>query len=73
VQAGFGIALVPESSVRDELRLGALSEIDAPAVRTSVPIAVVHRRKGHLNPAASALIALFSDRPLRLGTSGKGK
>jgi DNA-binding transcriptional LysR family regulator len=67
VEAGFGIALVPESSVRDELRLGALAEITAPALRTTVPIALVHRRKGHLNPAARALLALFSDRPLRLG------
>ena len=57
VEAGFGIALVPESSVRDELKLGTLREIDAPAVRTTVPIVLIHRRKGHLNPAARAFIA----------------
>jgi DNA-binding transcriptional LysR family regulator len=66
VEAGFGIALVPESGVRDELKLGLLQEIPAPLVRTSVPIAVIHLRKGYLNSAAKALIALLSDASLRL-------
>ena len=59
VEAGFGIALVPESSVKDELRLGLLAEIDAPRVRTSIPIALMYRRNGYLNTAARALIALL--------------
>jgi DNA-binding transcriptional LysR family regulator len=59
VQAGFGIALVPESSVRDELRLGSLARIDAPAINTTVPIALIHRRKGHLNTAARMLMSLL--------------
>lgn len=33
VEAGFGIALVPESSVHAELRLGSLARIDAPSAR----------------------------------------
>ncbi|MBI3515683.1 MAG: LysR family transcriptional regulator [Proteobacteria bacterium] len=61
VEAGFGIALVPASSVRDELKLGTLKELDVPGLRASVPVALVHRRKGYLNPAARALIALISD------------
>ena len=68
VEAGFGIALVPESSVRDELRLGSLARINAPTIRISIPIALIHRRKGHLNTAARTLIALFHKRP---GTSGR--
>jgi len=67
VEAGFGIALVPESSVRDELRLGALAALDAPAMRASIPVALIHRKNGYLNPAAHALIALMSDASLRLG------
>jgi DNA-binding transcriptional LysR family regulator len=59
VQAGFGIALVPESSVRDELRLGSLAKIDAPMIRTSIPIALIHRRNGYLNTAARTLVALL--------------
>jgi DNA-binding transcriptional LysR family regulator len=67
VEAGFGIALVPESSVRDELKLGTLAELDIPAIRTGVPVALIHRRNAHLGPAAQALIALMSDAALRLG------
>ena len=70
VEAGFGLALVPESSVRDELKLGTLCELDAPAMRTTIPVALIHRRKGYLNPAAQALIALMSDASLRLGERG---
>src|SRR5579871_3619674 len=47
-QAGFGFALVPESSVRDELRQGAVVTLDIPAMRTRIPIAAIHRRTGYL-------------------------
>ena len=66
VEAGFGIALVPESSVRDELRLGALKRLDAPELRTMVPVTIIHRRKGYLSSAARALLALMSGEALRL-------
>lgn len=59
-QAGFGLALVPESSVRDELRQGALVALDIPAMRTRIPIAAVHRRNGYLSPAATALLSLLT-------------
>src|ERR1043165_6000485 len=59
VEAGFGIALVPESSVRGELRLGSLAKINAPLMGTSIPIALIHRRKGHLNSASRLLIDLL--------------
>lgn len=70
VEAGFGIALVPESSVRDELKLGTLRELDIPAMRASIPVALIHRKNGYLNPAARALIALMSNGSLRLGERG---
>jgi DNA-binding transcriptional LysR family regulator len=66
VEAGFGIALVPESSVRDELRLGALKRLDAPELCTTVPVTIIHRRKGYLSSAARALLALMSGETLRL-------
>ncbi len=59
-QAGFGLALVPESSVRDELRQGLLVALDIPAMRTSIPIAAIHRRNGYLSPAARALLELLT-------------
>ncbi len=59
-QAGFGLALVPESSVRDELRGGALVALDVPAMRTTIPITAIHRRAGYLSPAAKDLLALLT-------------
>jgi DNA-binding transcriptional LysR family regulator len=61
-QAGFGLALVPESSVRDELRQRMLVSLDVPAMRTSIPITVLHRRNGYLSPTAQALLALLRAR-----------
>ena len=66
-QAGFGLALVPESSVRDELRQGALVALDVPAMRTTIPIIAIHRRNGYLSPAAKALLALLTSGTLQPG------
>lgn len=57
VEAGFGVALVPESAARDEIRRGSLAVIDAPALHLSQSVAVVSRRTGYLNGAARALLA----------------
>ncbi|MGC1410476.1 MAG: LysR family transcriptional regulator [Acetobacteraceae bacterium] len=64
-QAGFGLALVPESSVRDELRQGALIALDVPAMQTAVPITAIHRRNGYLSPAAKRLLALLTSGTLQ--------
>ncbi len=64
-QAGFGLALVPESSVRDELRRGVLVALDVPAMRTVIPIVAVHRRNGYLSPAAQALLGLLTSGSVR--------
>jgi DNA-binding transcriptional LysR family regulator len=64
-QAGFGLALVPESSVRDELRTGALVALDVPAMRATIPITALHRRNGYLSPAARALLALLAGKGRR--------
>ncbi|MBS0223815.1 MAG: LysR family transcriptional regulator [Proteobacteria bacterium] len=61
-QAGFGLALVPESSVRDELRQGALVALDVPAMTTAIPITAIHRRRGYLSPAARLLLSLLTAR-----------
>jgi DNA-binding transcriptional LysR family regulator len=62
-QAGFGLALVPESSVRDELRHGALVRLDIPGMRTTIPISAIHRRNGYLSSAAKALLAAMRGSP----------
>ena len=60
-QAGFGLALVPESSVRDELRQGVLVALDIPSMRTAIPITAIHRRNGYLSSAAKALLQLLTE------------
>jgi DNA-binding transcriptional LysR family regulator len=59
-QAGFGLALVPESSVRDELRQGVLVALDIPSMRTAIPITAIHRRNGYLSSAAKSLLQLLT-------------
>jgi DNA-binding transcriptional LysR family regulator len=59
-EAGFGLALVPESSVGEELRRGSLVALDVPAMRTTIPITAIHRRNGYLGPAARALLSLLT-------------
>ena len=63
-QAGFGLALVPESSVRDELRQGALVSLDVPAMCATIPITAMHRKAGYLSPAARALLQLLTRGPM---------
>jgi DNA-binding transcriptional LysR family regulator len=63
VEAGFGIALLIESSVQEELRLGSLEIIDAPALRGGVPVTLVRRRNGYLSGAARSLVAVIKAGP----------
>ena len=72
-EAGFGLALVPESSVAEELRRGSLVALDVPGMRTTIPITAIHRRKGYLGPATKALLSLLTggmprSKPRRDGT-----
>ena len=60
-QAGFGLALVPESSVRDELRQGTAGGAGRRGDAGTIPITALHRRNGYLSPAAKALLALLTD------------
>ncbi|MBV8393950.1 MAG: substrate-binding domain-containing protein, partial [Alphaproteobacteria bacterium] len=66
VEAGFGLALLIESSVQEELRAGSLRLIDVPALRVKAPVVLVRRRAGHLSGAARTLAE-------RLRGLGKGK
>lgn len=55
VEAGFGVALLIESSVQEELRQGTLRLIDVPALRGGVPVTLVRRQNGYLSGAARTL------------------
>ena len=61
VEAGFGLGLMPASSVQEELRLGTLRALDIPAMHLSVPVVLVHRRRAFLSGAARAVIALLGE------------
>jgi DNA-binding transcriptional LysR family regulator len=63
VEAGFGLAIVPESSLDEELRTGTLRAIDAPALTASIPVALIRRRNAFQTAGARALTAALSDWP----------
>jgi len=61
IEAGIGIALLPESSLHEELRLGTLRTIDVSHLQTTVPIHVLYRKNGYLTGASRTLLALISN------------
>ena len=65
IEAGIGIALLPESSIQEELRLGTLRTIDIPHLQTTVPIHVLYRKNGYLTGASRTLLSLISAAPIR--------
>lgn len=65
VEAGFGLALVPESSVREELGLQTLQRLDVPALRASIEVTLIHRRSTDLGAGARRLVALLAASPER--------
>lgn len=56
VEAGFGVALLPESGVQEELRAAMLTVLDVDDLDVRVPVTVVTRRGGYLGAAAQALL-----------------
>ncbi len=63
VEAGFGLALLPVSSVDEELRAGTLRALRLPAMRVTTPVALIHRRRAYLSGAARALSEMLADWP----------
>jgi DNA-binding transcriptional LysR family regulator len=56
VEAGFGIALLPDSGIREELTAGTLAVLDVADVDVSAPVVVVTRAGGYLSAAARTLL-----------------
>jgi DNA-binding transcriptional LysR family regulator len=63
VEAGFGLALLQESSVNEELRAGTLHALRIPAMLVTIPVVLIHRRRAYLSGAARALMALLTTWP----------
>lgn len=75
VEAGFGLALLPESSVEEELRAGTLRALKIPALRAAIPVVLIQRRTAFKSGATRALVDLLSDwtaaGPLPFGGRGR--
>jgi DNA-binding transcriptional LysR family regulator len=76
VEAGFGIALLPRSSFREELRRGTLRTIAVDDLDADQPVTAVRRRTGHRGPASTAFLQLLQRftpdlRPRRGPTSSR--
>jgi DNA-binding transcriptional LysR family regulator len=65
IEAGIGIALLPESSIHEELRLGTLRTIVVAHLQTTVPIHVVYRKNGYLTGATRTLLTVIGNAPVR--------
>jgi len=63
VEAGFGLALLQESSVDEELRAGTLHVLRIPAMRVTIPVVLIHRRRAYLSGAVRALTAMLAAWP----------
>jgi DNA-binding transcriptional LysR family regulator len=63
VEAGFGLALLQESSVDEELRAGTLRVLPVPALRLTIPVVLIHRRRAYLSGAARTLMAMLAAWP----------
>jgi DNA-binding transcriptional LysR family regulator len=63
VEAGFGLALLPASSVDEELRSGALRALRIPELRATLAVMLIHRRRAFLSGATRALIAALTAWP----------
>jgi DNA-binding transcriptional LysR family regulator len=57
VEAGFGLALVPESSIVEELRAETLRRLET--IAATIPVVLVQRRRGYVSGATQALRALL--------------
>jgi len=65
VEAGFGLALLPESSVDEELRTGTLREMRVSGARVTIPVVLIHRRRAYLSGATRVLMSELAAWPSR--------
>jgi DNA-binding transcriptional LysR family regulator len=65
VEAGFGLALLPASSVDEEVRSGTLCVLLISAMRATIPVVLIRRRRAFLSGATQALTATLAAWPTR--------
>jgi DNA-binding transcriptional LysR family regulator len=59
VEAGFGLALVPESSIAEERAAKSLAMVSVGDLEAENPVVAVVRRNGYLSPASAKLLELL--------------
>jgi DNA-binding transcriptional LysR family regulator len=60
IEADFGIGIVPESAVVEELRLGSLQVIDLAGFEEAVPIYLLRRTNGYMSGAMRQLLDILA-------------
>jgi DNA-binding transcriptional LysR family regulator len=56
IEADFGVGLLPESSIEEELRLGTVRVLPIIAMQTVMPVMLIFRRQAYLSRAARLLL-----------------
>lgn len=59
-EAGFGLAVLPESSLDEEFRAGTLCPLPAPGLAATIPVVLIRRRHAFTSGAVRALIAALT-------------
>lgn len=59
VEAGFGIALLPESSITEERKAKALAVISVGDLKAANPVTLITRKDGYLSAASKALLEIL--------------
>jgi DNA-binding transcriptional LysR family regulator len=59
VEAGLGIALMPLSSVREEVRIGSLRAIEVQGLQARMPVVAIRRRDGYESELATSFLKLL--------------
>jgi DNA-binding transcriptional LysR family regulator len=60
VEAGFGLAVLPESSLDEEFRAGTLRPLSAPGLTATIPVVLIRRRHAFISGAVRALITALT-------------
>ena len=61
IEAGFGLGLLPESSVTEELRAGTLLALKVTGLRARIPVALLYRQRAFQSRATKTLVSLLSE------------
>jgi DNA-binding transcriptional LysR family regulator len=63
VEAGFGLALLQQSSVAEELRAKTLRVLPIARMRVTIPVVLIHRRRAFFSGAGQALRTMLERWP----------